>query len=370
MKKSSKQIQLKESLRKLVKEQILIRENQILNDILGSIDTILAQYKGALKQGSMSTYSLAEAVFNHLDEEGYDIVKKDTTPQDHSPYDDNMRMGRGFEDRDSDFMGTMNEGLNGEDRSEVNDTISSIISRNFKALDDGDITWYHVAEEIINVLGEKGWDISRQGLLQKLKNSQVTEEDKGSVRKGTSPMRTDRPFIPTDEIINIIMDAQSKGLRIQRKKGDFGSRDIADLVYDELEKNGFRISREMNEEDKGSVRLKKDSSSDSDIKKYTDKDINVELYEDIDDEDDSPDDDKIDKQATRAAKKSRKKTDKNFDNLINQKIQLEKEMQSLAKKYKEAKDSEKGGIVAKLKQKTGQKKELEVQLKKLEDAMV
>ena len=83
------------------------------------------------------------------------------------------------------------------------------------------------------------------------------------------------------------------------------------------------------------------------------------------DEDSSPDETDIDKQAAKAANKLTKRTSK-LDKVLKGLIQVEKEMKELAGEYKKAEGEEKASIVAKLKEKTAQKKELEALKDKFE----
>ena len=76
------------------------------------------------------------------------------------------------------------------------------------------------------------------------------------------------------------------------------------------------------------------------------------------DEDSAPEESDIDKQAAKAASKLTKRTSK-LDKVLKGLIQVEKEMKELAGQYKNAEGEEKASIVAKLKEKTAQKKELE-----------
>jgi hypothetical protein len=83
------------------------------------------------------------------------------------------------------------------------------------------------------------------------------------------------------------------------------------------------------------------------------------------DEDSAPDETDIDKQAAKAANKLTKRTSK-LDKVLKGLIQVEKEMKELAGEYKKAEGEEKASIVAKLKEKTSQKKELEALKDKFE----
>jgi hypothetical protein len=83
------------------------------------------------------------------------------------------------------------------------------------------------------------------------------------------------------------------------------------------------------------------------------------------DEDSAPDETDIDKQAAKAANKLTKRTSK-LDKVLKGLIQVEKEMKELAGEYKKAEGEEKASIVAKLKEKTAQKKELEALKDKFE----
>ena len=83
------------------------------------------------------------------------------------------------------------------------------------------------------------------------------------------------------------------------------------------------------------------------------------------DEDSAPDETDIDKQAAKAANKLTKRTSK-LDKVLKGLIQVEKEMKELAGEYKNAEGEEKANIVAKLKEKTAQKKELEALKDKFE----
>ena len=83
------------------------------------------------------------------------------------------------------------------------------------------------------------------------------------------------------------------------------------------------------------------------------------------DEDSAPEETDIDKQAAKAADKLTKRTSK-LDKVLKGLIQVEKEMKELAGEYKKAEGEEKASIVAKLKEKTAQKKELEALKDKFE----
>lgn len=83
------------------------------------------------------------------------------------------------------------------------------------------------------------------------------------------------------------------------------------------------------------------------------------------DEDSAPEESDIDKQAAKAANKLTKRTSK-LDKVLKGLIQVEKEMKELAGEYKNAEGEEKASIVAKLKEKTAQKKELEALKDKFE----
>jgi hypothetical protein len=100
------------------------------------------------------------------------------------------------------------------------------------------------------------------------------------------------------------------------------------------------------------------------------KDINTgeeeaDNYYKADDEDSAPDETAIDKQASKSADKLTKRTSK-LDKVLKGLIQVEKEMKTLANDYKKAEGEEKASIVAKLKEKTAQKKELEALKDKFE----
>ena len=104
--------------------------------------------------------------------------------------------------------------------------------------------------------------------------------------------------------------------------------------------------------------------------KAVEKDINtgeeeVDDYYKAGDEDSAPDETDIDKQASKAADKLTKRTSK-LDKVLKGLIQVEKEMKELAGEYKKAEGEEKASIVAKLKEKTAQKKELEALKDKFE----
>jgi hypothetical protein len=83
------------------------------------------------------------------------------------------------------------------------------------------------------------------------------------------------------------------------------------------------------------------------------------------DEDSAPEESDIDKQAAKAATKLTKRTSK-LDKVLKGLIQVEKEMKELAGEYKNAEGEEKANIIAKLKEKTAQKKELEALKDKFE----
>jgi hypothetical protein len=104
--------------------------------------------------------------------------------------------------------------------------------------------------------------------------------------------------------------------------------------------------------------------------KAVEKDINTgeeeaDNYYKADDEDSAPDETAIDKQASKSADKLTKRTSK-LDKVLKGLIQVEKEMKTLANDYKKAEGEEKASIVAKLKEKTAQKKELEALKDKFE----
>ena len=104
--------------------------------------------------------------------------------------------------------------------------------------------------------------------------------------------------------------------------------------------------------------------------KAVEKDINTgeeeaDDYYKAGDEDSAPDETDIDKQASKAADKLTKRTSK-LDKVLKGLIQVEKEMKELAGEYKKAEGEEKALIVAKLKEKTAQKKELEALKDKFE----
>ena len=104
--------------------------------------------------------------------------------------------------------------------------------------------------------------------------------------------------------------------------------------------------------------------------KAVEKDINTgeeeaDDYYKADDEDSAPDETAIDKQASKSADKLTKRTSK-LDKVLKGLIQVEKEMKTLANDYKKAEGEEKASIVAKLKEKTAQKKELEALKDKFE----
>lgn len=104
--------------------------------------------------------------------------------------------------------------------------------------------------------------------------------------------------------------------------------------------------------------------------KAVEKDINTgeeeaDDYYKAGDEDSAPDETDIDKQASKAADKLIKRTSK-LDKVLKGLIQVEKEMKELAGEYKKAEGEEKASIVAKLKEKTAQKKELEALKDKFE----
>jgi hypothetical protein len=97
--------------------------------------------------------------------------------------------------------------------------------------------------------------------------------------------------------------------------------------------------------------------------KSVEKDIETgeeeaDTYYKADDEDSAPEESDIDKQAAKAAGTVNKRTSK-LDKVLKGLIQVEKEMKELANEYKTAEGEEKANIVAKLKEKTSQKKELE-----------
>ena len=106
------------------------------------------------------------------------------------------------------------------------------------------------------------------------------------------------------------------------------------------------------------------------VTKAVEKDIETgeeeaDNYYKAGDEDSAPDETDIDKQAAKAANKLTKRTSK-LDKVLKGLIQVEKEMKELAGEYKKAEGEEKASIVAKLKEKTAQKKELEALKDKFE----
>jgi hypothetical protein len=121
----------------------------------------------------------------------------------------------------------------------------------------------------------------------------------------------------------------------------------------------------------GSSEVPKEKSSKEKVAiKAVEKDIETgeeeaDDYYKAGDEDSAPEESDIDKQAAKAATKLTKRTSK-LDKVLKGLIQVEKEMKELAGEYKNAEGEEKANIIAKLKEKTAQKKELEALKDKFE----
>jgi hypothetical protein len=185
-----------------------------------------------------------------------------------------------------------------------------------------------------------------------------------------------------DELASLIEKAKGnvkKALEYLLDKGEMSVADVAKEfgLADTASINNPKFRELMGMlKDKGVVSMGSVSSSPAvkpskeKVNKAVEKDIETgeeeaDDYYKAGDEDSAPDETDIDKQAAKAANKLTKRTSK-LDKVLKGLIQVEKEMKELAGEYKKAEGEEKASIVAKLKEKTAQKKELEALKDKFE----
>jgi hypothetical protein len=189
-----------------------------------------------------------------------------------------------------------------------------------------------------------------------------------------------------DELVSLIEKAKGnvkKALEYLLEKGEMSVADVAKEfgLNDTASINNPKFRELMGMlKDKGVVSMGGAAPKAAAVKpskekiekavKAVEKDINTgeeeaDDYYKADDEDSAPDETAIDKQASKSADKLTKRTSK-LDKVLKGLIQVEKEMKTLANDYKKAEGEEKASIVAKLKEKTAQKKELEALKDKFE----
>lgn len=186
---------------------------------------------------------------------------------------------------------------------------------------------------------------------QELKD--IIEKAKGNVKKALE-------YLLDKEIMSVADVAKELGLKdtasinnpkFRELMGMLKDRGVVSMVGTSAEEKPVKPSKEK-------------------VTKAVEKDIETgeeeaDDYYKAGDEDSAPDETDIDKQAAKAATKLTKRTSK-LDKVLKGLIQVEKEMKELAGEYKKAEGEEKANIVAKLKEKTAQKKELEALKDKFE----
>ena len=185
-----------------------------------------------------------------------------------------------------------------------------------------------------------------------------------------------------DELVSLIEKAKGNVKKVLEYLLDKGEMSVADVakefgLSDTASINNPKFRELMGMlKDKGVVSMGGVSPmpvakpSKEKVTKAVEKDIETgeeeaDDYYKAGDEDSAPDETDIDKQAAKAANKLTKRTSK-LDKVLKGLIQVEKEMKELAGEYKKAEGEEKASIVAKLKEKTAQKKELEALKDKFE----
>lgn len=186
---------------------------------------------------------------------------------------------------------------------------------------------------------------------QELKD--IIEKAKGNVKKALE-------YLLDKEVMSVADVAKELGLKdtasinnpkFRELMGMLKDRGVVSMVGTSAEEKPVKPSKEK-------------------VTKAVEKDIETgeeeaDDYYKAGDEDSAPEESDIDKQAAKAANKLTKRTSK-LDKVLKGLIQVEKEMKELAGEYKNAEGEEKASIVAKLKEKTAQKKELEALKDKFE----
>ena len=186
---------------------------------------------------------------------------------------------------------------------------------------------------------------------QELKD--IIEKAKGNVKKALE-------YLLDKEVMSVADVAKELGLKdtasinnpkFRELMGMLKNRGVVSMVGTSAEEKPVKPSKEK-------------------VTKTVEKDIETgeeeaDDYYKAGDEDSAPEETDIDKQAAKAATKLTKRTSK-LDKVLKGLIQVEKEMKELAGEYKNAEGEEKANIVAKLKEKTAQKKELEALKDKFE----
>lgn len=310
------------AIRKIVKEEISLNENDVLDEIFEVISGTISRWVPAIKSSSVPVDEVTEAIFGDLTRGGFSIIRDDYMNEDEKGA---VKLKKGTPN--SDIKKFTDEDLDVELYEDESDDFLKKAERSHSTQAD---ILKPALKFLKKNLSPEGWKVviefmkgaanggsNRSWKLHKLANAFGFEPE--------SPSFNDEGFTLTD--------LTSYSNKVLRKLIDTG-----DLVSGPVKGRYVAKANGVNESDD-------------------------------EDEDDSIDDDKLDKQAAKSAKKSKGKS-KEFDNLITMKLSLEKEMQSLAKKYKTSEGDAKARIIAQLKQKTQQKKELEVKLQKVEDAMV
>lgn len=186
---------------------------------------------------------------------------------------------------------------------------------------------------------------------QELKD--IIEKAKGNVKKALE-------YLLDKEVMSVADVAKELGLKdtasinnpkFRELMGMLKDRGVVSMVGTSAEEKPVKPSKEK-------------------VTKAVEKDIETgeeeaDDYYKAGEEDSAPEESDIDKQAAKAATKLTKRTSK-LDKVLKGLIQVEKEMKELAGEYKNAEGEEKANIVAKLKEKTAQKKELEALKDKFE----
>ena len=184
-------------------------------------------------------------------------------------------------------------------------------------------------------------------------NTNKTQELKDIIEKAKGNIKKALEYLLDNESMSIIDVTRALGLKHPSYLNTPQFRDLMDVLK----------QREIISLVGGGVEEKPAKASKEKITKAVEKDIETgeeeaDDYYKADDKDSAPEETDIDKQAAKAANKLTKRTSK-LDKVLKGLVQVEKEMKELAKQYKDAEGEEKTNIVAKLKEKTAQKKELE-----------
>lgn len=250
---------------------------------------------------------------------------------------------------------------------EVLELVADIISQNLELADPTEI-----AREILDELDNKGLidhaQTDANDTLEEMARAKVSYAlniDKAQELKNIIDMAKGN----VKKALEYLLDKETMSVADVAK--ELGLKDTASI-------NNPKFRELMNAlKEKGVVSLvgsseapKEKPSKEKAAIKSVEKDMETgeeeaDDYYKADDEDSTPEETDIDKQAAKAANKLTKRTSK-LDKVLKGLIQVEKEMKELAGEYKNAEGEEKANIVAKLKEKTAQKKELEALKDKFE----